>query len=965
MVALADDKLNVLLSKIAGQDIDIADVTALELFMANLTNLLIGVADIDGEITTDEKQHLQLSLNRLSLLDGKIAQLTKLMIRGIRQQRIYRSLQNFQTLASPLNKHQRLLLIGLGYEMSAADGSVAVKELAYLQRIAQALEIEASHIQVFEACLAGRGDPSPKTVQEVAYLLDPVRFHDLDVVFTEAANTLLKFLPISSEFTLSNAPTKVSFKSKSSVKNYTELEKFKQAHSQLNQIYENIYQTAEQCLKKEAISESVLTNLDEAWKRLQSQKFRIAVVGEFSQGKSTFLNALLGEKIQPARVTPCSGTITVLRYGDRQRVVCRYKNGQEEEIPVEQYQEKAALSEDVAHGYEEAAAALSDNLIEEIIFEHPGLDLCKNGVEIVDSPGLNEHADRTQITQNLLKGTDVVLFLASAQKLFPEKERKFLSDELRKEMRIAKHEAKETVYRTENEPADNLFVLVNFMDMMEEESERQSVIKRSNQILLAGNSPILAGEDRIHYISAKFTLKAVLQGKENEYTHSFRRFVQALERFLTTERGNIELRNSAISLVDIIDHRLIPELERTRGVQTNEIQISDLATQSISEGIDQAKKQIRGIKTTTSRLIRIVQGESDQSLRQWSRQTKNRVQSQRVSWSYGNSRDRDAIARHFAALYQSTIADELDAWTQQTLSPLLQQSLSELDEDIAAAFQALELRLRNIDGQTGSNLSRRSSRSNASIQADLPEFSELGKASENWQDKIYGVAAIGQVGAVLVGLGTVLTGGILPSAVAAIGVGSKILGGLFGKDLETIQAEVREQILQQGNEQFFNSNSTIQTKIDQRIQEIFNDRKELVQKQIGEAIDSAKLMLDQYEKTNSTPQAEKQEFIHWIDQTLESLTQQRQATQGFIGDGSSAAHIAESRTEEEIAPSMQVTNTADSQVGRNSTEETENSLDEQQKTVVPCPQCSQKLRVPTNRGHLHLTCPKCDFNWDW
>jgi len=964
MVALADDKLNVLLSKIAGQDIDIADVTALELFMANLTNLLIGVADIDGEITTDEKQHLQLSLKRLNLLNGQIAKLTKLMIRGIRQQRIYRSLQNFQTLASPLNKHQRLLLIGLGYEMSAADGSVAVKELAYLQRIAQALEIEASHIQVFEACLAGRGDPSPKTVQEVAYLLDPVRFHDLDVVFTEAANTLLKFLPISSEFTLSNAPTKVSFKSKSSVKNYTELEKFKQAHSQLNQIYENIYQTAEQCLKKEAISESVLTNLDEAWKRLQSQKFRIAVVGEFSRGKSTFLNALLGEKIQPARVTPCSGTLTVLKYGDRQRVICRYKDGREEEISVDQYQTKAAISKEAAHGKETAAQALAENEIEEIIFEHPDLELCKNGVEIVDSPGLNEHNERTQITYQLLKGTDAVLFLAHAQHPLTQWEKYFLAEELQKQMRYAQNESGGKTDTKKDKPADNLFVLINFIDLLDEESDRQDIQERFNHFLI-GEQPVLTGEDRIHYVSAKSTLKAVLEGKEDEHTRSFRQFVQTLERFLTTERGNLKLRNSAISLVDIIDHRLIPELERTRGVQTNEIQISDLATQSISEGIDQAKKKIRGIKITTSRLIRIVQSEADQSLRQWSRQTKNRVQSQSVSWSYGNSRDRDAIARHFTALYQSTIADELDAWTQQTLSPLLQQSLSELDENIAAAFQALELWLRNIDGQTGSNLSRRSSRSNASIQADLPEFSELGKASENWQDTIYGVAAIGQVGAVLVGLGTVLTGGILPSAVAAIGVGSKILGGLFGKDPETIQAEVREQILQQGNEQFFNSNSTIQTKIDQRIQEIFNDRKELVQKQIGEAIDSAKLMLDQHEKTNSTPQAEKQEFIHWIDQTLESLTQQRQATQGFIGDGSSAAHIAESRTEEEIAPSMKVANTADPQVGRDSTEETENSLDEQQKTVVPCPQCSQKLRVPTNRGHLHLTCPKCDFNWDW
>jgi predicted GTPase len=62
-------------------------------------------------------------------------------------------------------------------------------------------------------------------------------------------------------------------------------------------------------------------------RKLQSQRFRLAVVGEFSQGKSTLLNALLGEEIQPVRAIPCSGTVTVLKYGTQKRVVCRYKDG--------------------------------------------------------------------------------------------------------------------------------------------------------------------------------------------------------------------------------------------------------------------------------------------------------------------------------------------------------------------------------------------------------------------------------------------------------------------------------------------------------------------------------------------------------------------------------------------------------------------------------------------------------------
>ncbi|PZO49435.1 MAG: hypothetical protein DCF15_16890 [Phormidesmis priestleyi] len=70
--------------------------------------------------------------------------------------------------------------------------------------------------------------------------------------------------------------------------------------------------------------------------RVQSQKFRLAVVGEFSQGKSTFLNALLGEELQPVRAIPCSGTLTVLKYGAEKRVICHYKDGTQSVIPFDQ-----------------------------------------------------------------------------------------------------------------------------------------------------------------------------------------------------------------------------------------------------------------------------------------------------------------------------------------------------------------------------------------------------------------------------------------------------------------------------------------------------------------------------------------------------------------------------------------------------------------------------------------------------
>ena len=40
------------------------------------------------------------------------------------------------------------------------------------------------------------------------------------------------------------------------------------------------------------------------------------VLGEFKRGKSTFINALLGEEILPAYAVPCTAIINEIKYAD-------------------------------------------------------------------------------------------------------------------------------------------------------------------------------------------------------------------------------------------------------------------------------------------------------------------------------------------------------------------------------------------------------------------------------------------------------------------------------------------------------------------------------------------------------------------------------------------------------------------------------------------------------------------------
>ena len=34
-------------------------------------------------------------------------------------------------------------------------------------------------------------------------------------------------------------------------------------------------------------------------------------------------------------------------------------------------------------------------------------------------------------------------------------------------------------------------------------------------------------------------------------------------------------------------------------------------------------------------------------------------------------------------------------------------------------------------------------------------------------------------------------------------------------------------------------------------------------------------------------------------------------------------------------------------------------------TILACPGCQRRLRAPTDRGELVLTCPACRWRWDW
>ncbi|MBD2083622.1 dynamin family protein [Coleofasciculus sp. FACHB-542] len=860
-----------LLSRITGQKLSQRDLTPPVIFLANLVTLLLGVIYADGTVTDDEKQRLLTTLNRFIPTEGGVRRLAHLMIKGVKENLDNTKPSQLSRLAAPLSKSQRLLLISFGYEISAADGVMDTREKRYLEIIGDRLSINPQHLAVLEAVFSRQGPVDPAALDEVQSLLDPSRFHELDTVFVNAASEILAALPDKPEQpatqqqpatfnAASNAspppPPKVEHqRNKHHYTAYEQLQQFQKNRQQLDNFCYQLYQTIQDCTKHERLPNTLEKELGKVSQKLQSQRFRISVVGEFSQGKSTFLNALLGEEIQPARAIPCSGAVTILKYGKKMQVVCRYKDGRSEEIPLDQYKVKAAIPKEAARDHRSEQLGQSD--IDEIIFEHPDLDLCRNGVEIIDSPGLNEHPDRTAITQKLLKDTDAAIFLTNAMRLLPEKEKELIQD-VRTQLNGGK----------ENEPADNLFVLVNFMDLLDEEEDRQDVSQRIESFVKQQNL-LIKTEDRIHYISAKSALKAILKGADDEYLKTFQSFTQSIEQFLTHERGFLKIKKSVIRIQEL-NQAGLDGLHQAEKVLLGKLTLSEAKKQEILEQIGEASGRDLRIRLIADEIKDASFEEANESLQEWLEELGERLANKVEHWSskYNPIFDQQRVIEDYVNQFLRDIQQEIDTWGNKELKEkILKPHFEILENSIKEELDTLQKSLLLLDKDINTDFSKQINLAINGIEGSFGDFYTY----------ISGGLFGGGLGAgllILLGLGG-------PIMWAVAGVGAAIAGAL-GFGMGGIHDQIKLKVFETGCEKFVEATEKLTDKIGETIDLVFNTRVEEAIKVIEQAIFLCENLLEQQEKIHNETLEQRQIKKAFIVQKRGEFEQLQKNIEAFL-----------------------------------------------------------------------------------
>jgi len=128
-------------------------------------------------------------------------------------------------------------------------------------------------------------------------------------------------------------------------------------------------------------------------------KVRIGFVGEFSSGKSTLINAMIGKKLLPSRVEPTTATIITVEGVENLESPARFSVESDGLlIPV-----SAEVFSEIATGKKEGA----------LVLHVPNNETMVSGLQLIDSPGLNSlmggHSEATIAQLSLLDGLVICL----------------------------------------------------------------------------------------------------------------------------------------------------------------------------------------------------------------------------------------------------------------------------------------------------------------------------------------------------------------------------------------------------------------------------------------------------------------------------------------------------------------------------------------------------------------------------
>jgi len=283
--------------------------------------------------------------------------------------------------------------------------------------------------------------------------------------------------------------------------------------------------------------------------KLEAERFHLVVLGEFNHGKSTFVNALLGQDILPTGITPTTASINHVIFAANPTARVVLTSGESKYLDPGQLKEWVTVAG--GHAGEVAFVELG----------YPS-DLLQNNVVLVDTPGVNDlNEQRAEVTYGYVPRADAVVFLLDAGQALKDSEREFLRSRVLESAR------------------DRLIFVLGKMDMLSPD-ERTAVVEYvKNGLAQITPDPVV------------FPLSAKDWAKSKDANSGMPQLLQYFERFLARDRAQVILDNAATDAA-----RTASYLENNLGVRMRsyDMDIGELETRigAVREQLDASKRKL-------------------------------------------------------------------------------------------------------------------------------------------------------------------------------------------------------------------------------------------------------------------------------------------------------------------------------------------------------------------------------------
>jgi small GTP-binding protein len=395
--------------------------------------------------------------------------------------------------------------------------------------------------------------------------------------------------------------------------------------------------------------------------KLRQNRFNLVVLGAFKRGKSTLINALLGEAVLPTAIVPLTSVVTILGYGERLNIQVHFHNGTTRPI----------TRPELVDYITERGNPRNQKRVREVEITYP-CEYLRDGVRIIDTPGVGSvYSHNTEIAYNYLPQVDAAIFVVSVDPPLSAAEHEFLKD------------IREYVHK--------LFFVLNKIDYVEE-AERQEALEFTVQVLQAD-----LATDRV--LVFPMSAKLAMDGKGNGHPELLEasllpQFEDHLRQFLYQEKGRVLLISCITgALKAITDSTLALKVER---------QASTLPLKELEERIARFDLELQGLEKEREMSLLLLEGrvkgvilELDADLEAFKRETTARLRREVEAAFHQKSHTALDLRGEMEEFLFNALRDVFTSWRRLEIEKLSLR-LADTHQEFAARINAILERLTQL-----------------------------------------------------------------------------------------------------------------------------------------------------------------------------------------------------------------------------------------------------------------------------